>query len=169
MHTEHVSSFINYLKECGMSNDLARKLLLFHYGDGTDNGSGKVRFSTQEYILNHPKDIKELNSFFNNDGFIIKTVERLIIYGNNSKVPIDAIIWGVPNDYMWLTKKEIINVCLKHKGISKNSLAISGIFYQPFNRCLNFNPKYEKYRHYVQFKWYHLSDDIIETMAFYRK
>lgn len=169
VHTEHIFSFIDFLKECGMPDDLVQKLLFFHYGDGTNNGSGKIRFSTREYILNHPNDIKKLNAFFNNDSFIIKAVERLVIYGNNSKIPIDAIVWGTPNDYMWLTKNEIINICLKHKGISKNSLAIAGIFYQPFNRCLNFNPDYEKYRHYVQFKWYHLSDDIIETMEFYRK
>lgn len=169
VHTEHIFSFIKFLKECGMSNCLAQKLLLFHYGDGTTNGTGKARFSTKEYILNHPEDIRKLNCFFNNDSFIKKAIERIVIYGINSNVPIDAIIWGMPNDFMWLTKDEIIDICIKHKGISKNGLAISGIFYQPFNRCLNFNSKYEKYRHYVQFKWYHLSDDIIETMAFYRK
>ena len=33
------------------------------------------------------------------------------------------------------------------------------------NRCLNYNQKYEYARHYIQIKWYHLSDAIIEIMS----
>ena len=152
-----------------MPEDLVRKLLRFHYSDGTTNGTGKARYSSREYCIIYPQDIKELNSFFNNKEFIKKVVNRLVIYGNNSQIPIDAIIWGVPNDYMWITRDEIITICLNHRGIAKKGLAIAGLFYQPLNRCINFNSKYDFARHYVQFKWYHLSDDIIETMAFYRK
>ena len=152
-----------------MPEYLIRKLLRFHYADGTNNGKGKVRFSSKEYYINYPNDIKELNNFFNDENFVKKTIDRLIIFGNNSGIPIDAIICGVPNDYIWITRDEIINICLKHKGIAKNGLAVAGLFYQPFNRCINFNKNYEFARHYVQFKWYHLSDDIIETMALYRK
>lgn len=32
------------------------------------------------------------------------------------------------------------------------------------DRCLNHNPKLEKYRYFVQIKWYNLADDIIENM-----
>lgn len=35
---------------------------------------------------------------------------------------------------------------------------------QPKNRCLNYNPLYEKDRYSVQIKWYSLNDDIIEYM-----
>ena len=35
---------------------------------------------------------------------------------------------------------------------------------QPKNRCLNYNPLYEKDRYCVQIKWYNIFDDIIEYM-----
>ena len=168
VHTEYIFSFINFLKQNGMKPELIKKFLRFHYADGTINGSGMIRFSSEEYLLKYPKDIEEINEFFNNSELIKKSVARLVLYGNNSDIPIDAIIWGIPNDYLWITREEIINICLKHSGISKHGIAISGLFYQPFNRNLKFNPRYEYARKYVQFKWYHLSDDIIETMAFYR-
>lgn len=38
------------------------------------------------------------------------------------------------------------------------------LFYQPMNRCLNYNEKYEHTRHKIQIKWYHLSDAIVEAM-----
>ena len=33
---------------------------------------------------------------------------------------------------------------------------------------LNYNPKYDTSRNEVQVKWYGISDNIIEEMAFYR-
>lgn len=132
------------------------------------NGSGTIRMSSQDYYFNHKEDIQEINDFFNKEEFIKKAIDRFVLYGNNSNIPIDAIIYGVVNDFVWITRDEIINIHIKHKYISKTGLSIGGLFYQPMNRCLNYNSKYEKERHCIQLKWYHLSDDIIETMALYR-
>lgn len=169
VHAEPISTFVNFLKECGMDYELVKKVLLYQYGDGTMNGTGEKRISSQEYYMKHSDDIEKINSFFNSDYFITRAVNRFIIYGNNSDIPIDAIIYGVVDDYIWITREEIINIHLKHKYVSKTGLSIGGMFYQPMNRCLNYNMKYEKERHCIQLKWYHLSDDIIETMALYRR
>ena len=168
VHAEPISTFINFLKECGMNYELVKKVLLYQYGDGTMNGSGTIRMSSKDYYLNHKEDIQEINDFFNKEEFIKKAIDRFVLYGNNSNIPIDAIIYGVVNDFVWITRDEIINIHIKHKYISKTGLSIGGLFYQPMNRCLNYNSKYEKERHCIQLKWYHLSDDIIETMALYR-
>lgn len=168
VHTEPISKFIDFLKDCGMNYELIKKVLLYQYGDGTMNGTGKKRLSSKEYYINHKKDIQEINDFFNNEEFMKKAIDRFVLYGNNSDIPIDAIIYGVVNDFVWITREEIINIHLHHKFISKTGISIGGLFYQPMNRCLNYNSKYEKARHCIQLKWYHLSDDIIETMALYR-
>lgn len=168
VHAEPISTFIDFLKECGMNYELVKKVLLYQYGDGTMNGKGKKRLSSQEYFVEHKKDIEDINIFFNTENFIKKAVNRFVLYGNNSNYPIDAIIYGVANDFIWITREEIINIHLKHKFVSKTGLSIGGLFYQPMNRCLNYNTKYEKERHCIQLKWYHLADDIIETMALYR-
>jgi len=152
-----------------MNYKLIKKVLLFQYGDGTMNGTGINRLSSSDYYLNNKENIDEINNFFKSEIFIKKAVDRFVIYGNNSNTPIDAIIYGVVNDYVWITRDEIINIHLKHRLINHKGISIGGLFYQPMNRCLNYNKKYEKERHCIQIKWYHLSDDIIETMALYRK
>lgn len=169
VHAEPISTFINFLKECGMNYELIKQVLLYQYGDGTMNGTGEKRLSSQEYYTNHSKEIQEINAFFNEEQFIKKAVNRFVLFGNNSDISIDAIIYGVVDDYIWITRDEIITIHLKHKFCSKTGLSIGGLFYQPMNRCLNYNSRYEKERHCVQLKWYHLSDDIIETMALYRR
>ena len=49
-----------------------------------------------------------------------------------------------------------------------SSLHVSLLTLQPLARNLNYNPKYETCRNQVQVKWYNISDNIIEVMAFYR-
>ena len=56
----------------------------------------------------------------------------------------------------------------KHLKDECASLHISLLTLQPMSRNLNYNPKYEVCRNLIQVKWYNLSDDIIEVMAFYR-
>ena len=63
VHTEHIYSFIKYLRSCNMPEDLIGKLLRFQYADGTYNGTGKIRFSSSEYYLSHPDDMKKINFF----------------------------------------------------------------------------------------------------------
>lgn len=56
----------------------------------------------------------------------------------------------------------------KHLKDEVTSLHISLLTLQPMTRNLNYNPKYEVCRSFVQVKWYNISDNIIEVMAFYR-
>lgn len=37
---------------------------------------------------------------------------------------------------------------------------------QPKNRCLNYNPLYEKERFCVQIKWYNMFDEIIKLLDY---
>ena len=55
----------------------------------------------------------------------------------------------------------------KHLKDEVASLRISLLTLQPMSRNLNYNLRYEVCRNLVQVKWYNISDDIIEVMAFY--
>jgi len=43
VHQEHIYSFIYFLETNNIPKEIAKKLLEFHFNDGTINGSGKVR------------------------------------------------------------------------------------------------------------------------------
>ena len=72
--------------------------------------------------------------------------------GTKSEYEVDAIIYGVVEDFIWITKEEAA------------SLYISLLTLQPLSHNLNYNPKYEVCRSLIQVKWYNISDNIIEIM-----
>lgn len=168
VHVEPITTFINFLKENYASKKIINEVLLFQFADGTLNGSGNNRVSTKEYIINHQKELNMINKFFNKRRLVRKAINRFVLTGTNSYESIDAIIYGVVEDFIWITKDEIIKILMKHRNIKKTSLGFSGLFYQPKDRNLNYNLKYNRDRFCIQIKWYHLSDDIIEVMALYR-
>lgn len=164
VHTEPISELIHFLIENKMPKELVIEFLKYHYADGTTNGTGKNRLSTDEYKKQNQPIIDEINKFLNSDSMLKKSIDRFIILGRNSKENVDAIIYGVPEDFIWILKNDIYKILLKKKDNYSSAIHFSSLTYQPLNRCLNYNPKYEKCRYISQIKWYNISDDIIENM-----
>ena len=109
-----------------------------------------------------------MNKVFNDEKYINRFVNRFVLQGNKAEYEVDAIIYGVVEDFLWITKEEIYFMMRKHLKDEVTALHISLLTLQPMARNLNFNPKYEFGRNPVQVKWYSLADNIIEVMAFYR-
>lgn len=162
VHVEPISEFIHFL----IKNNVERKYIIYylkyHYADGTTNGSGLKRISAEEYKKENQKEIDLLNKRLNNKELIAKAIDRFILKGNNDIHSIDAIIYGSYDDFIYITRKEIINIIFNKTNIYSTGVHFSSLFCQPMNRCLNYNSKYEKNRFCVQIKWYNLFDDIIE-------
>ena len=164
VHVEPLSSFCHFLEINGIPLNTINSYLYYHFGDGTFNGKGNKRISGKEYKLKHQKELDLLNIKLNNEKLIEKSIERFVLFGMNSKYSIDAICYGKPNDYLWITKNDIIKI-LKYKMNNYfTGVHFSSLFCQPQTRNINFNPLYEKKRYCVQVKWYSLFDDIILNM-----
>lgn len=164
VHTEPISEFIHFLIKNKMPRNLVISFLKYHYADGTTNGTGINRIKIEEYKKNHQKEIDEINEFINQEHIIKKITERFITKGRNSNHCIDAIIYGVPEDFIWIKTEDIYNILLSKRNIYSTSIHFSSLTYQPLNRCINRNARYEKDRFISQIKWYNLCDDIIEQM-----
>lgn len=137
----------------------------YHYADGTMIGNGKERLSSSEYKIYNQKEIDLINRSINNDELLEKAINRFVLQGNNSLYEVNAIIYGVLEDFVWITNQEIKHILKKHKNNYSSAIHFSGLTIQPMARNLNYNPKYEKDRYKIQVKWYNISDDIIEVMA----
>lgn len=168
VHVESVNTLITFFREIGIEEEIIRKFLYYQYADGTINGIGKKRVSSSVYRKVHQSEIDEINKAFNDEKYINSFVNRFVLQGNKSLYEVDAIIYGVVEDFVWITKEEIYFIMQKHLKDEVASLHISLLTLQPMARNLNFNPKYEFGRNQVQVKWYALPDNIIEVMAFYR-
>ena len=167
VHVEHISDFIRFLEYHNIPESIINKYLLYHYADGTNDNTGKNRLGTLEYKRQYQNDIDEINVCFNSEKMIIDSIIRFVLKGNNSRFCIDAIIVGVPNDYMWITRKDIVDVLMKKSNEYVSSPHFSSLVCQPLSRCLNYNYKYEDDRNFVQIKWYSLFDDIIRKKSNY--
>lgn len=164
VHVESIWEFERFLLEHDIPRNIICKYLEFHYADGTINNKGKNRLSSEEYKKNNQIKIDEINKYFNTDKIVSDAIDRFVLKGNNSEYPISAIILGEPNNFLWITKKDIIEILDSKRDKYCSSPHFSELVCQPMNRCINHNTKYEKYRRYVQIKWYSLFDNIIEQM-----
>ena len=164
IHVERISDFIHFLIENKIDRELVIEYLKYQYADGSTNGKGLERLSVEEYKKNNQHNIDKINKAINNEKILKEAIERFVIKGNNSDYYIDAIICGEVNDFVWATRDDIKNIILSKKDIYSTGVHFGPLICQPKNRCLNYNPKYEKDRFCVQLKWYNLFDDIIENM-----
>ena len=162
VHSENIHYFVEFMKENSISSDIIKEYLRFHYGDGTTNGKGKFRLSADEYKQKYPESICKINEAFNNPNFIKKCIKRFITVGTNGIYPISALIFGIPNDYIFITNKEIEKIILGKQDMISSGIHIGSLQVQPKTRCLNYNPLYEKYRQCIQIKWYNLFDNYLE-------
>lgn len=168
VHLEHIDDFVHLLRTIGINENIINEFLKYHYADGTINGKGKYRISSAEYRKNYQDKIDMINNELNREEFIDKFVNRFVLQGNRAAYEVDAIIYGVIDDFVWITRKEIKYIIKKHLFDDIRALHIGCLTIQPMARNLNYNAKHEFGRRHVQLKWYGLSDQIIEVMATYR-
>ena len=164
VHAEPISEMIHFLIMNKMPRNMVINFLEYHYADGTTNGSGKERMSIEEYKNKHQEEIDKINLFINDKKILYRAIDRFIIKGRNSKYKIDAIIYGVPDDFIWIKRSDIYKVLIEKRLDYSTSIHFSSLTYQPLNRCINHNSKYESSRFISQLKWYNISDDIIRVM-----
>lgn len=162
IHVEPISEFIHFLIDNKIEKEYIISYLKYHYADGTTNGSGIKRISANEYKKTNQKEIDLLNKRLNNKDLINKVIERFILKGNNDIHLVDALIYGFYNDFIYITKDEIKEIVNNKMNLYSTGVHFGPLSCQPLNRCLNYNPKYEKSRYCIQIKWYSLFDDILE-------
>ncbi len=159
VHVERLDLLKKFLRELGIKNEVLEYYENFHYGIDKDN-SNKV-LSAKEYKAKYKTEIEIINKNLLTIN-IEKIIDRFILSGKFAKNKVDAIVYGTPNDFLWINKEDITKIIKSNLNNISNGIHISCLFIQPLNRCLNNNTKYLKYRDYIQVKWYSLFDDIIK-------
>ena len=162
LHVEHVHFFVEFLKENKIPLKIIRNYLEYHYGDGTLSGTGSYRISAQDYKVDNQYKIDEINKYISNEDFVIKAIDRFILKGNNCDYRVTGLIYGTPENYMFLTSNQIIKLLLDNKDQYSTGVHISSLFIQPQARNLVYNPKFEKERHKIQVKWFNIFDDLMK-------
>jgi len=169
VHLETLENFISFLKYYRVEEEIINKYLKYHYADGTIDGSGANRITVAEYKESHQDEIDKINEKINSKFLLHRAAYRFVFKGIQHHKEIDALIFGVVEDFIWATRDELETIILSKINEYSTGVHMGPLSIQPWNRCINKNTKYEKCRHYVQVKWYNLADDIILIMNNYRK
>ena len=161
IHLEKLDNFLEFLKENGISNELIKIYVDYHYGlDELEN-----RQSAKDYQLLHEKDIEKFNIEINKPNILKKAINRFLFKGlYNYNNLVDALIYGKIDNFICITREEVTRYLITKKD-KFNSIHFSSLTLQPWTRNLNYNPKYEYRRDYVQVKWYRLENIIEEILS----
>ena len=165
VHVERISDFIHFLIENNIDREIVIEYLKYHYADGSTNGKGNKRIPVEEYKKDNQSKIDKINKVLNDEKIIKKAINRFVTRGKNTDYFISAIVYGEVNDFIWATKEQIEEIILSKKDVYSSAIHFGALTCQPKNRCLNYNPLYEKDRFCVQIKWYNIFDDIIEYLS----
>ena len=160
VHQEHLYSFIHFLSELGINKSILDKIKLFHFNDGSLNGSGHSRKSANDFQTSNQPFIQEINREMNEKENAKKLIDRILFKGEYYHLPIvDYIYYGDINKGVYASKNEILNFLTTTK-INSCAIHTSKLYYQALHRNLKYDKYYEYRRYYVQFKWYSIEEDL---------
>ena len=109
VHNEILDNFVDYLRSEGISEETIETIKLFHYGDGSTDGTGTRRLGYLDVVSSLKERIKKANVELNKDvGFVVDTLDHCVLVGANSKnIPVTAIYFGELEYGVFATRRQI--------------------------------------------------------------
>jgi len=162
VHSELVNNFIEYLRELNVSEKTLETILLYHFGDGTTDGSGSERFEFAKlhYLLDNR--IKEANDELNSDiDRIYQVLERCVFAGAKEEFPrADALYHGDVSFGVVATEKQVRKHIYRKNWKWMDALHIGPLMLRPHARYIGVEIASEKRRHTIECHWSNLAADI---------
>ncbi len=162
LHGENIRDFILFLRHIGVSERTQKILLLFHYGDGTINGSGTKRMNSYEVNSRLNKLIQEANKELNSDHSLIdKVIHRMIFQGIDETAPQAGYIYfGSPEYGKIVSRKQIYTYINYRSWVYYNCLHIGPMVLKPHARYADREIKHINLREKLDCYWPNLSDEL---------
>ena len=161
VHSESIKSFVLFLRSLGVSKETQKTVLLYHYGDGTLDGSGKERYSYDKlrYLL-HDRVMKA-NEEFQNIDIILAVIERCVFFGTKENaIRIDCLYHGDFEFGTVATTKQITKHLKRKKWNYLQNLHIGPLLLNPHARYIGTEIKNERRRQTINCSWTNLQNDI---------
>lgn len=155
IHQELLDEFCEFLESINISNTTINNLKLYHYGDGTLDGSGETRLEAKDAMLKYHNEIISANTELNIKENLIKILNRILFTGVFSNPIITDIAYHGTVDYgVYASREEIIAYLIDNADISKMSgIKFSVLTYQPWTRDAKRKAAHPKRRYLMQIKW----------------
>ena len=162
LHQETISTFIKFLDNQGISKETQETILLYQYGDGTTDGTGKTRIDYNELRVLLKDRITKANIELNESkDFVLKVIERCILLGTlENAIRIDGLYFGNYKFGEIATTKQIIKHIKRKDWDWMRNLHIGPIQLRPHARYIGKEIKNPESRNKLECYWANLSSDI---------
>ena len=167
VHQESFDSFLEFMNHLHASEQIIDDLKMFHYGDGTTDNTGAIRYTAREFTKTNPEIITRLNEFFAQKSVMEDIIERVVFKGNYPDAPVAQYLYhGSAFSGVWASKEEIYDYISSNIFFeNSNCVHIGPLTYQVWNRNLNFNLSAEIKRQQMQVKWSNLEDMLTQITS----
>ncbi len=159
---EGLKQFLEYLRNWNLSVEGQKTLLLYHFGDGTMDGSGKKRLEYMDIMRILRSKIKSLNEEFNNNKEFVKDIiYRCLFKGTQEgNIEADYIYHGDINYGVVCSKEQIFKHIDRRDWAFMDNLHIGPIQFRPHARYSDKEIKNEESRWKIDFWWANLAADL---------
>jgi hypothetical protein len=129
-------------------------LLLYHYGDGTLDGSGEKRMLHNEIAYKYKDYIDYATEELKKPEIVLACLSRFVFIGtNSSRKSVDFIYFGDENYGVICSKNDLTNFVLSRNYSHLKTMHIGPMTIQPYLRDINNVSKHKYKRNFVQVKW----------------
>lgn len=161
MHFESLKSFILFLRGLGVSKETQKTIILFHFGDGTLDGTGANRLNFEKIIAEYSEHIRKANNEINSPLIVLEALNRFVFNGIEArKVYTDYIYFGDEDYGVLCSKEKLINFVLSKKYYHIKTLHFGPLTVQPYLRDVERKSRNTYKRYIVQIKWHYLLSDM---------
>lgn len=163
VHNEILCNFINYLKSEGISQETLDTICMFHYGDGTTNGSGSEQRKGYEDVVHElSSKIKSANKELNeNMDFVLKVMNRCLFKGSKEdNLEADCLYFGDVDYGIVATKSQFIKNTKRRGFDYYDHLHIGHLLLRPDARYVGKEISSERKRNRIVAYWPKLREDV---------
>lgn len=164
VQTESLLTFLDFLRKNGIDEYSIESYLLFHYGDGTTDGTGRFRLSSVETRFKMHDRLKKLNEALNQDkDFVLAFVNRMMWDGVNPQADKAEFLYhGDPEYGVFMNKNQMTkHLSVKNWDFMDSCVHVGPLVIRPKYRYSNKEIANEEMRHYVTITYPRLVSDIL--------
>jgi hypothetical protein len=161
VHEESLSTLIPFFRSLGIPEHILKTIVYFHYGDGTLDGSGPTRFTSNDLRRVCNSYFKEAASYLAARRFVVPFFERFVFRGiDPNGHEVDAIYYGDEHKGFFASKEEILKSVSRNPYRHTGTINLGPLNYQPAVRNFYGYGEEEKRRNEAEIKWRGLAYDL---------
>jgi len=162
VHTELLESFMNYLRSLNVEEKVIDIWMRFHFGDGTNDGTGNKRLPGIEVRFAMRDEIKYLNEYLNsNRDLVAQVVDRALFRGVDPLAPkADYLYYGDPDYGSFVSRGQVIKHIHAKTWMYVEAPHLGPLIFRPHARYAEKEIRNPIFHRQIRFTWPNLEADI---------